>query len=107
MRLIRRFIRQLLCRHEWVFERNIYGDEINHVGGMRSWWRCAKCGKRSLDPHLHVDHDDGENGRLRALVALMWVYINEPIGEHISQKQHMELLDVIVEAMQELGIEVE
>lgn len=48
-----RLLKRLLCRHEWQFERNIYGDEINAVGGYRSWWRCPKCGKRFLDPRLY------------------------------------------------------
>lgn len=50
-----RFIKRLLCRHEYEFVRNIYGDEINHVGGNRSWWRCRKCGKMALDPHLYEE----------------------------------------------------
>jgi hypothetical protein len=48
-------IKRLLCKHEYVFERNIYGDEINYAGGNRSWWRCEKCGKRVLDPHLYLE----------------------------------------------------
>lgn len=50
-----RFIKRLLCHHEYEFVRNIYGDEINHVGGNRSWWRCRKCGKWVLDPHLYEE----------------------------------------------------
>lgn len=38
-------LRQIFCRHELEFVRNIYGDEINLVGGRRSWWRCKKCGR--------------------------------------------------------------
>ena len=40
-----RWLKHLLCKHDFEFVRNIYGDEINHVGGRRSWWRCWKCGK--------------------------------------------------------------
>ena len=40
-----KFIKQLLCNHEYEFVRNIYGDEINHLGGKRSEYRCKKCGK--------------------------------------------------------------
>ena len=29
-------IKYLFCKHEYEFIRNIYGDEINHVGGARS-----------------------------------------------------------------------
>ena len=48
-------IKRLFCKHEYEFERNIYGDEINHVGGCRSWWRCKKCGKLALDQALYLD----------------------------------------------------
>ena len=43
--MIKELIKQLFCKHEYEFERNIYGDEINYCGGYRSWWRCKKCGK--------------------------------------------------------------
>ncbi len=39
------FIKRMFCKHEYEFIRNIYGDEINHLDGKRSWWRCRKCGK--------------------------------------------------------------
>lgn len=48
-------IKRLFCRHEYEFVRNIYGDEIIHAGYNRSWWRCKKCGKRALDPHLYLE----------------------------------------------------
>lgn len=48
-------IKCLFCRHEYEFVRNIYGDEIVHAGYNRSWWRCKKCGKRTLDPHLYLE----------------------------------------------------
>ena len=53
-------IKRLFCRHEWEFVRNIYGDEINLVGGYRSWWRCKRCGKRVLDPYLYEDLENRE-----------------------------------------------
>lgn len=48
-------IKRLFCNHEWQFVRNIYGDEINHVGGYRSWWSCTKCGARALGQHLYLE----------------------------------------------------
>ena len=48
-------IGRLLCRHEWVWVRNIHGDEINAAGGKRSWWRCRKCGKFKLRPELYYE----------------------------------------------------
>jgi hypothetical protein len=50
-----------LCHHEYVWVRNIYGDEINAVGGRRSLWRCKKCGKLLLsnalvDEEQHCSH---------------------------------------------------
>ena len=40
--------------HEWKFVRNIYGDEINYSGGMRSIYRCH-CGKVKFAESLHDD----------------------------------------------------
>ncbi|MBQ9317006.1 MAG: hypothetical protein IJ203_09300 [Atopobiaceae bacterium] len=51
-------IKRLLCKHEYEFVRNIYGDEVNHVGGCRSWWRCKKCGKRVLGRQLYQPEHD-------------------------------------------------
>lgn len=39
--------------HEFWFNRSIYGDEINQVGGMRSEWKCIYCGKWSYRPELN------------------------------------------------------
>lgn len=50
-------IKRLLCKHEFEFVRNIYGDEINAAGGRRSWWRCKKCGKMQLRSELHRDSE--------------------------------------------------
>jgi hypothetical protein len=38
--------------HVLKFVRNIYGDEINARNGMRSEWRCVKCGKYEMRPDL-------------------------------------------------------
>jgi len=38
----------LFCKHEFVFNRNIYGDEINRISLReiyRSKWVCLGCGK--------------------------------------------------------------
>lgn len=53
-----RLIKMLFCHHEWEFERNIYGDEINYVGGDRSWWVCKKCGKHRHEPHLYLHYEE-------------------------------------------------
>ena len=50
-------IRRILCKHDYVFVRNIYGDEINIAGGKRSWWRCRKCGKWKLRSQLGPERD--------------------------------------------------
>ena len=34
----------LFCKHSYSHLRNIYGDEINHLG-KRSIFVCKKCGK--------------------------------------------------------------
>ena len=38
------WIKRLFCKHQFVFVRNIYGDEINKCGGHRTLWKCSKCG---------------------------------------------------------------
>lgn len=45
-------IRQLFCKHDYKFVRNIYGDEIRYLGWKRSEWRCSKCGKLKLEDNL-------------------------------------------------------
>lgn len=45
--------RRRLCPHEWMFVRNIHGDEINHSGGKRSIWNCAECLARRCGNELH------------------------------------------------------
>lgn len=52
--VMRRFIARLFCRHtydHWL--RNIYGDEINSVGGKRSEWQCSKCGAYKYKDELY------------------------------------------------------
>lgn len=50
-----RFIRRLVCRHRDVhFVRNVYGDEINHLGGKRSVWRCQACAAIVYRADLHT-----------------------------------------------------
>ncbi len=48
-------LRRLFCRHEYEGDQNIYGEEINMVGGKRSWWRCRKCGKYQLRDQLYEE----------------------------------------------------
>lgn len=50
-------IKRLFCKHDYEFVRNIHGDEIIAAGYRRSWWRCKKCGKMVLDPHLYLEHE--------------------------------------------------
>ena len=54
--MLRDFLYRLLCRHDYVFERNIYGDEINWTG-FRSWWRCRKCGALKGGDRLYLLQD--------------------------------------------------
>lgn len=46
MKFIRRFFKQLFCPHVFIFDRNIYGDEIIYSGWKRSIWQCKFCEKR-------------------------------------------------------------
>lgn len=38
------FSAKIWCKHNYIFMRNIYGDEINFRSGKRSEWRCFGCG---------------------------------------------------------------
>ena len=62
MNWLRKFIHNFECEHEYVFVRNIYGDEINQHNGKRSIWKCTKCGKieykDTLYPNYNVDNLD-------------------------------------------------
>jgi len=52
--LIRQLISKYGCEHEYDFVRNIYGDEINQHDGMRSEWRCIKCGHIQYREDYHT-----------------------------------------------------
>lgn len=41
------------CKHNWVWKRNIYGDEINNLNGKRSVWVCELCGKIKYRDELY------------------------------------------------------
>ena len=39
-------ISRFFCKHDYLWVRNVYGDEIYTTGKFkRSWWKCNKCGK--------------------------------------------------------------
>ena len=40
-----RFLKRLFCKHDYVFVRNIHGDEIIEYEWKRSIWKCQLCGK--------------------------------------------------------------
>ena len=52
------FICSCFCDHEYVFDRNFYGDQIIEHGFNRSQWYCKKCGKIQLRTYLVYD-DEG------------------------------------------------
>lgn len=37
-------LQKIFCRHNWVFVRRLYGDEINAHNGKRNEYKCSKCG---------------------------------------------------------------
>lgn len=49
------WLRRLLCRHDWMWIRNLYGDEIIMCGWKRSFWGCRKCGKLQYREELVSD----------------------------------------------------
>ena len=50
-------LKNLCPKHELVFIRNIYGDEINQISPSnkvyRSEWKCIKCGKIKYKTYLN------------------------------------------------------
>ena len=58
MNIIEKIIQKFGCGHEYVFVRNIYGDEVNQCGGYRSLWQCYKCGKQQYRQELHIDDNE-------------------------------------------------
>lgn len=52
LKLIKQLIKQLFCKHNYVFAENLYGDIINIRGG-RSVWICEKCGKEIVKEQLY------------------------------------------------------
>lgn len=52
LKLLSSFWNDIVCKHEFEFVENIYGDAIIHVGGDRSWWQCKKCGNWTTKPEL-------------------------------------------------------
>ena len=50
---MKKFIKQLFCKHEYKTIYNIYGDMINRCGGHRRMDKCTKCGKEKLGDKLN------------------------------------------------------
>ncbi len=51
----RGWFKKATCPHpiaEQDFVENIGGERIRHFGGMRSIWRCRKCGEEIYKPDL-------------------------------------------------------
>lgn len=39
-----KILREIFCKHDYMFVRTLYGDEINSHNGKRKEYRCRKCG---------------------------------------------------------------
>jgi hypothetical protein len=51
-----RIVMRSFCSHEYLWVRNVYGDEIYMTGKFnRSWWKCNKCGKWQSREQLYTD----------------------------------------------------
>lgn len=49
-------ISRFFCKHNYLWDRNVYGDEIYMTGKFkRSWWKCNKCGKWQSREQLYTE----------------------------------------------------
>ena len=49
-------VKRSFCSHEYLWVRNVYGDEIYMTGKWkRSWWKCNKCGKLQSRDYLNTN----------------------------------------------------
>lgn len=48
-------LKRLFCKHDFLFTRNIHGEEIFSSNYKRSIWTCHKCGKRKYKNELYHD----------------------------------------------------
>ena len=39
-----KYLKRIFCKHEYIFIRKLYGDEINDHNGKRYEYKCSKCG---------------------------------------------------------------
>ena len=39
-----KILKKIFCRHDFIYIRKLYGDEINLHNGKRNEYRCKKCG---------------------------------------------------------------
>lgn len=66
--MLKKFINQIFCKHEYEFVRNIYGDEVIFATNWnRSEWKCKKCGKHKLMSELY----DKETGKFYSSYELL------------------------------------
>ena len=56
--IIPNLIKYLFCKHDYVFHRNLYGDESIAANG-RSLWYCSKCGKWHVKKELQYKKNEG------------------------------------------------
>lgn len=47
-----RILKMIFCKHNFVFDHNVYGDQIMFPSFHRSEWRCTKCGLWQLREEL-------------------------------------------------------
>lgn len=51
-----KFWKKYTCNHDWEHVRNLHGDEINSYNGVRSIWKCPKCGKYDFRYYIKSNH---------------------------------------------------
>lgn len=52
---MKKFLKQLFCKHEFKTLYNIHGDMIIQCNWHRRMTKCTKCGKEKLDKGLDID----------------------------------------------------
>ena len=85
-----KWIKEFNCDHNYVFDHNLYGDQINFHNGSRSVWKCNKCGKLQYRDELNLSLKETLNNNYKQ-------YYTDKYNNWI--KQHKDTLDNMTNTM--------